>query len=60
MKKYTLFFVLLVIAIFTFSCSRDSSLKEEVYAGLGSPSSQVPFLTNVEKEFFLMVLLVMF
>ena len=49
MKKYALFFVLLVIAIFTFSCSCDSSLKREVYAGLGSPDSQVPFLTKVRK-----------
>ena len=49
MKKYLLSFVLLFTGIFVFSCSSGRSLKKEVYAGLGTPRDQIPFLSHVRK-----------
>ncbi|MDR2067350.1 MAG: insulinase family protein [Endomicrobium sp.] len=48
-KKYLLYFVLLFTVTFVFSCSSDRSLKKQVYAGLGAPRDQVPFLSDVCK-----------
>jgi zinc protease len=49
-RNYVLFLILLITVLFNFSCSFDRSLKNEVYAGLGSPNDQVPFLPNVRRE----------
>ncbi|MDR2396009.1 MAG: hypothetical protein LBD57_05360 [Endomicrobium sp.] len=48
-KKCFIPFVLLFTVVFVFSCSSDRSLKKEIYAGVGAPKDQVPFLPNVRK-----------